>query len=529
MKEFYKIVLVDDEDEVRGRISSKIDESSGFIVVGTASNGYDALDLIEKYNPDVVITDIKMPFIDGIELTKILKREYPAIKIAFISGYDEFDYAREAIELDVVSYLMKPVTKDDIDVFLMKLKKKLDDDYDRLFNEEKLKKDYLSSVPILIENQLNSFLRIRELSDEDINKLQIYGIVINDADYLIGLIEFDENNEFSELLKLRIFLKNLISSTFESLEFAYSFSTMEGLAFVLKNSVLNARDLENTFTEFIIKKNEYLDITIKVGLSSVFTDFKMFSQKYSEASTSLSSSRFINSGEIVFFSDIAKSETKDVVLSLEDIKDIEYVFRFGNDVKIDELITRLSSESYLNDGFLIHHQYYIISIANIILEYAASLNVNIRDILHEDFISKLFSYTDVSSMLEYTKGIVLKLREVNLKSSISRTKEIIDQVVKYIETKYADPSISLETVSDEYKISVSYLSMLLKKEKDLKFNKYLIKVRMEKAMELLRYSNSKVSDVAHQVGYNEVYYFSHSFKKYTGMSPKEYRLNEKTE
>jgi len=110
MQTLYKLLLVDDEDEVRGRISSLIDQNSGFVVVGKAGNGHDAYELVEELKPDVVLTDIKMPFIDGIELARMLKRDFPTVKVAFISGYDEFKYAQEAIKLNVVSYLMKPLT-----------------------------------------------------------------------------------------------------------------------------------------------------------------------------------------------------------------------------------------------------------------------------------------------------------------------------------------------------------------------------------------------------------------------------------
>lgn len=110
MQDLYKILLVDDEDEIRGRIASLIDQQSGFAVVGKAGNGHDAYELVEEIRPDVVLTDIKMPFVDGIELARMLKRDYPTVKVAFITGYDEFKYAQEAIELDVISYLMKPLT-----------------------------------------------------------------------------------------------------------------------------------------------------------------------------------------------------------------------------------------------------------------------------------------------------------------------------------------------------------------------------------------------------------------------------------
>jgi two-component system, response regulator YesN len=122
MNKKYTMIIVDDEEEVKNRIVSKIPADFGFEIVGLASNGYDALELIERVRPNVVITDIRMPFIDGIQLSKIIRREYPKTKIAFISGYDEFSYAKEAIELDVVSYLSKPITEKEVLNFLTNLK-----------------------------------------------------------------------------------------------------------------------------------------------------------------------------------------------------------------------------------------------------------------------------------------------------------------------------------------------------------------------------------------------------------------------
>ena len=527
MREDYKIILVDDEDGFRGRIASFIQEGSGFQVIGSTSNGYDALDLVEKLHPDVVITDIRMPFIDGIELAKILRRDFPTINLVFISGYDEFDYAREAIELDVFTYLMKPVTAEDISSFLAKLKIKLDNEYDKLFSEEKLKNDYIKSVPLLIEQQLNSFLRLRELSNDDLDKLRVHGIDVNDSEYVIGLIEINEEKNFLEAMKLRVFLRNLISSTFEHYNFAYSFSTIDGLGFIIKNNILNIRELENVLYEFILKKKEYSSLKIKIGLSTIFEKFNRFPEKYMEAKKTLSLSRFVNVGQVVFYNDIKDKETQDIKLSLEDIKELDYIFRFGSTKEINDLFNNLIMENGSNTQFVNNHQFYIVSISNIILNYAESLNLDIRKVIDGDFIDKLFAYTDIEQMFEYTKEIVLKLRKENLALSISRTIDITNKVVKFIEKSYNNPEITLEMVSDEFGISISYLSMLLKKEKGIKFNKYLIKVRMEKAMELLKYTNDKIITIAKQTGYNEVYYFSHSFKKFTGTSPKEYRNNEK--
>jgi two-component system response regulator YesN len=154
MEELYKIILVDDEDEVRGRIPSKISEDSGFTVVGTTGNGYDALELIEKHSPQVVLTDIKMPYIDGIELAAIIRRDFPTVRVGFITGYNEFDYAREAIRHNVRSYLTKPLTQEDIASFLRHLKVELDEEYRDRYNRELIEKRYEQSVPLIIENFL---------------------------------------------------------------------------------------------------------------------------------------------------------------------------------------------------------------------------------------------------------------------------------------------------------------------------------------------------------------------------------------
>ena len=149
MNQIYKLLLVDDEDEIRGRIASLISDESGFVVVGKAGNGHDAYELVEELKPDVVLTDIKMPFIDGIELAKMLKRDYPTIKVAFISGYDEFKYAQEAINLNVISYLMKPLSSNDINLFLNQLKHQLDDEYQKKFNIDEAMKHYKEGLPLI--------------------------------------------------------------------------------------------------------------------------------------------------------------------------------------------------------------------------------------------------------------------------------------------------------------------------------------------------------------------------------------------
>ncbi|OHD78324.1 MAG: hypothetical protein A3J97_17195 [Spirochaetes bacterium RIFOXYC1_FULL_54_7] len=239
MTEPCKIILVDDEDEVRGRISSKISAESGFLVVGTAGNGYDALELIEKHAPQVVLTDIKRPYIDGIELAGIIRRDHPTVRIGFITGCDEFDYAREAIELNVRSYLAKPLTQEDISAFLQKLKVELDSEIRDNFNREQLQKQFEQSIPLIIENYFLSILALGASgSSDDIEQLLKYGVSLDDAKYLVAFALVERNQASWGIIdfeKLKFSVRSRFGALLDSEGFEYHhFMLNEGIVFVIK-------------------------------------------------------------------------------------------------------------------------------------------------------------------------------------------------------------------------------------------------------------------------------------------------------
>ncbi len=239
LEELYKMILVDDEDEVRGRISSKISLESGFSVVGTAGNGYDAIELIEKHSPHIVLTDIKMPFIDGIELASIIKRDYPTIRVAFITGYDEFDYAREAIDLGVVSYLTKPLTQNDVSKFLKKLKIDLDNEFQEKYSLEKLKKKYEESISLVIDNYFSSCLvSSRSERSEDIETLKNYGVSLDEGNYILSFVKTERSEssvDVVELEKLKLSVRSVINSILERHSYEhYSFMFGGGIVFIIK-------------------------------------------------------------------------------------------------------------------------------------------------------------------------------------------------------------------------------------------------------------------------------------------------------
>ena len=155
----YKIMLVDDEEEVRKSIINKIDwADTGFEVIGDAENGKDALEKIEQNEPDLVLTDIKMPYMDGLTMAETIRQQYPSVKIVIFSGFDEFEYAKKAIKLNVIEYILKPVNVEELTAILKKIKKNLDEEIEQKRNVNLLRESYIKNLPTIREHFLNDLI-----------------------------------------------------------------------------------------------------------------------------------------------------------------------------------------------------------------------------------------------------------------------------------------------------------------------------------------------------------------------------------
>jgi len=527
--ELYRMILVDDEDEVRGRISSKISNESGFQVVAAAGNGYDALELIEKHKPHVVLTDIKMPFVDGIELARTIKRDFPTTRIAFITGYDEFEYAREAVELHVTSYLTKPVTQSDISGFLDKLKVELDNEFKEKYNLDMLRKRYEQSIPLIIDNYFTSYLISSQSGKtEDIENLRQYGIFLDDRKFITAFVQTERGQDHHDVVeyeKLKLSVRSVIQSILERHDYSYySFHFNNGIVLVIKNNSLNfMKKVDSVFYEMVKMVEQYLSIAIDIGVSNQHIGFSKLRTAYQESEQALGFSRFLNAGRIVYIDQLEKDRPKVLTLSDTDINDIVYNMKFGSDQEIRNVMESLKLNALKDSKSITNFRPYIIAMVNVLVNFSESIGVDLDEVLGEDVLEKITRFRNLEQMFDWVLSVIIKLREMNLKNKMSNSQKMLDNAINFMERNYTDTTISMESVCDEMGISISYLSLLFKKEKQTTFVKYLTMIRLEKAKELLGMTGEKIIDIAGKCGYNEVYYFSHSFKKYTGVSPKKYR------
>lgn len=518
-----RIIIADDEVDITQRIASRITKETGFEVVGIAHNGFDAYELIERLNVDVLLTDIHMPFIDGIELSRMVRQQYPKLKIAFISGYDEFEYAKEAIKLDVMNYLLKPIDDDEFFSLLKLLKSKIDEENQVLFNQEQLDTMFNENRQALIENHFNSLIHAYRIQSFDLQKFRIFNIDLSYGYFVTGIISIDSIADFYEVEYLRIFLINLLKKIFKEEINVYTFNSIVGLVFILQYESRRMENLEMSLNDLVQTKNAFSAIQIQVGVSLAFDDFTLFPQSILEAKEAISFSPYINVGSLVFYQDIKSKETIDSKLSHQEIESIQSIIKFGSEESIHLLFKQLSQKEVQITEKLMNNQNHIISLAHIVLDYASSLNINFEEVEPLPLMDQLKAFRNLSEVYQYIENIVLKIKKIYHSHTQSSSNELFKEAIAYLENNFQNPLLGMDSACEKLGISVSYLNNLFNKHLDTSFNKELIKIRMEKAKELLRFTNKKIYEVAEEVGYSDVYYFSFSFKKYTLKSPKEFR------
>ncbi len=529
----YKVILVDDEDDVRGRISGLVNPAWGFEVVGSAGNGSDALDLISSLKPHVVISDIRMPYINGLELAQIIQHEYPTVKVVFITGYGEFDYARQAIDLGVSSYLTKPVSKDDMFQVLLKLKKNLDEEHRERYNQEKILEHYRENLPFIIENYLLSVMMGRH-SWREIEFLKNNGVDFDrNSAFLVGFVNLDSDVAPEDALGYegrKISVRSTIHSILDQRGFrVHSILFNSGIIILIQELETHglSKKLDQALLEVVQAAEQYLNVRLDMGISRMASTAGDLSRAYEEAVRALDLSTFMNTGRIVHIDQIENNPVKRLQLEREDIKKLEQELRFGTTESISEFVLILKEKiSVLSHEQSTDLQLFILKMANILFSAAESLGVDLYETLDKDFITRITQFRSLEQFFDWLLPQILKIRELGHSKGVSNAQLYLNKAQISIEENFRDPSLTIEKVCEDLGISVSYLSLLFKKEWNTTYIKVLTKVRIDRAKDLLDHSDMKIADIADSCGFSDVSYFSHSFKKQTGVSPRVYR--EKT-
>lgn len=538
-----KVFLVEDEMVIRRGIKNSIDwEKKGYIFCGEASDGELAYPMIIKEKPDILITDIRMPFMDGLELCKLVKEELPNIKILILSGYDEFDYAKEAIRLGVTEYLLKPISSGK----LLEALNGVSESIRREKEDKDLVRKYMEEMRENTEHEKQKFFEqmiAGNLSMADaLETGKKYEMNLSAGMYNLLLFRFtlgEENRKSGELLgEAEYAIKKLT----ERLEYVFEFQRdVEGWAFLLmadneEQMSERVKELSKDLEE--IMKN-YSTIAYFGGIGQPVARLRELEESFREAERALAARFTMELNRIISVEDIRMAQNVDTLDDIEitsfgEIEKtrtmLEKFLNNGAEDEIDEFVDVYINELPEENLKSVLMRQYIIMDAYIVMMSFCEKIEGIEGEMQaqsEELKNSMKTIQTLEEIKNYIRMLLKKIIGVRDTISGRRYSDIIEIAKDQIRKTYMSDEISLNTIAAEVGMSPSYFSSIFSKEMGKTFVEYLTEIRMDRAKELLMCSSMKTSEIGYEVGYKDPHYFSYIFKKTQNCTPKEFRARGK--
>ena len=532
----YRIILVDDEEEVRKGIIRKIDwAAAGFQVVGDAENGEDALEKIENLEPDVVLTDIRMPYIDGLVLTEKIRQKYPSIKVLIFSGYDDFEYAKRAIKLNVTEYILKPVNVEELTLILKRIKHNLDEEIEQKRNVNLLRESYKNSLPIIREHFLNDVVQGNLPPETVEEKLEEYNIPIAGAKkWVAAVINVEPEvhteektlslHEEQELIPISV--RQLVEGKLDEYCRSVMFSVSGELVALAAIDEYNSQTgLIAVLGDICKESKRILEVPITIGIGHSCTDLQDISSSFRSAQNALGYKAIIGAGSTIYINDVEPLHYGKLLFDSKDESELIAAIKFGPEEKIESVVKGIVGKM---DDAKVHvgqYQMYSLNVISCITRLTQQYDMTLSELMGEE--GSFLNITDtIQKRDDFYHWLLKAARSINHSISEERdntTKNIINEAKQYIMDNYQNPDLSVEMLCRHLHMSPAYFSTVFKKETGQAYIAYLTEVRLNKAVELLNTTDDKTYIIASKVGYQEQNYFSYVFKKRFGISPSKYR------
>lgn len=531
----WKVVIVEDEDLLREGLRTCFDwEKMGYEVVGASDNGKRALDLIKEKRPDVVFTDIKMPFMDGITMTEKLKEVYPDIKTIIISGYDDFEYARRALKAGVSEYILKPVNLKRLEAMLKNLDQELKERESRKREWSRLHEVEESSKPSIRQNIFGKILLhkipVEEWNDtpaliaEEYARLYYSVVIVDRRDFAMISMDCD----YLDIVEMDGRFENKIRQhlTGEDSVDILKENNCERLL-CIRGATEEACRRKREDIKRIFKENQDAMEEAEYTFGHVYQGFHGLYHSYLYA-------KRLRERQYAYTLDEMLKAEKDVDTKIKymnyDADTLFHEIRSGTKERVEKELEKFEKE--LQREKIFSHMHVVLIISNLYFELTKlpeEIGGNINDILGEpmEHYHKMLENSKRKEMLGYLKKICLMINTYFMEAQEGKTIGILKRITDYIKENYANEELSMKDVARQAYISVSYLGIILKKETGKTFIEYLTEIRIQQARKFLVETDLKNYEIAMKCGYSNPTYFSTVFKGLEGMSPSAYRKENK--
>ena len=540
-----KIFLAEDEVVVRETIKRMIPwEELGFELVGEAADGEMALPLLIRQQPDLLITDIKMPFMDGLTLARLAKKEIPGLKVVILSGYDDFNYAKQAIGIGVEDYLLKPITKNALIERLSEIRSR--------YEHEKTQKEYYEKfqreMQAYEKNSSRDFFEA--LVDGSMDMMEVYkraeklglDIVAEAYNVLIFTMNCDEDfsgqrDEYSsweaeslELLE-NFFAGHSSAMLFRSNIFSYGV-LLKGQRETIEE---NTRACVDEIRKILSRQDGRREWFLAVGQS--VERLSQIQKSYHTASRAFSQ-RYLYDENILYYDEMETMEHPGGQAESEDNAYLQKVdVNALNPAILQKFLSnglQEETENFVKDYFyaigqepmesLVFRNYVILNVRFSVISFIKGLGCDTNEMESADTEEVLAeSGKNMESAIAYAKKMISQAIEIRDQNSGNKNRSILKTAVDFIDSHYMEEDISLNTVANVANVSSNHFSALFSQNMGQTFIEYLTTLRMNKAKELLRCTGMRSSEIAGEIGYKDAHYFSYLFKKTQGMTPSDYR------
>jgi len=538
-----KIFLAEDEVIVRETIKRMIPwENLGFELVGEAADGEMALPLLLRQKPDLLITDIKMPFMDGLTLAKVAKKEIPGLKVVILSGYDDFNYAKQAINIGVEDYLLKPITKNALIERLTEIRSR--------YEHEKTQKEYYEKfhreMQAYEKNSSRDFFEALVRGSMDM--MEIYrrseklGLDIVAEAYNVLIFTMNCEEDFSgqregyseweaeslELLE-EFFSENTSAMLFRCNIFSYGVLIKGQKETIEENTRSCVSEIQRIFDRKEQKRQWF------VAAGEPVERLSQIQKSYYSASRAFSQ-RYLYDENILYYDEMTSMEKKNVT---ED--DSTYLQKVDVNALNPAILQKFLSnglleetENFVKDYFyaigqeplesLVFRNYVTLNVRFSVMSFLKEIGCDTRTLEQEDTEDVLSeSSKSLENAIAYAEKIISQAIALRDQNSGNKNRSILKTAVDFIDSHYMEEDMSLNKAANAANVSANHFSALFSQNMGQTFIEYLTNLRMNKAKEYLRCTSMRSSEIAGEIGYKDAHYFSYLFKKTQGMTPSDYR------
>ncbi len=527
-KTMLKVMIVDDEELARKMLITGANwQSMNMDIIAEAVSGQDALSVMEEQLPDILFTDIKMPYMDGMELCNIVTRKYPHIKIVITTAFKDFDYAHQCISLGVSHFLLKPINRSDLVATLLKLREQIESEKQQWFEVDHLKKILKKNYAFLRERFLLEFCENSSRSASIQQQLSYYFPEGIPSYIQVTLLEahashsgnLPEEEHLLQDMKNLEYIKKYLDGVEDVEIFADNNHHLVLLTYSPKIQVVSlCEQLKRSIYQ--TSGNEIL-----FGIGNHYDNFYQAQASFTEALESLKFSRYMPDQPIVIYQNDLHVQNAGWTISPSKLEDMKFYIKAGLPDSVQKLLPSLYQTK---EGSLLgpeHARILSMTLLSSAVNVANDIGIPLDDMLPDSGNSFMQILLEPSSrnLRNQTGSFLVRLTTQIAECRTNKSKSALWEIIQYIQANLTDSSLSLGSVAETFHMNDSYLSRTFTKELGFSFSKYLNRLRMERAIVLLRSTDLKAYQIAEAVGIPDAYYFSNCFKKYTGKSIRDYR------